>query len=77
QQNLKLINHGEDLENKSRRKDILVDELTMFEHYDAFISDVVCNGATFDKLIKTVRTAHKQKFIFGLESLMQHGAKVF
>ncbi|MDE4982531.1 DUF3418 domain-containing protein, partial [Francisella tularensis subsp. holarctica] len=49
QQNLKLINQVEDIENKSRRKDILVDEQTMFEHYDAFISDEVCNGATFDK----------------------------
>lgn len=75
QQNLKLINQVEDLENKSRRKDILVDEQTMFEHYDAFISDEVCNGATFDKWLKTVRKAQQQKFIFGLESLMQHGAK--
>lgn len=75
QQNLKLINQVEDLENKSRRKDILVDEQTMFEHYDAFIPDEVCDGVTFDKWLKTVRKAQQQKFIFGLESLMQHDAK--
>ncbi|MDE5019039.1 DUF3418 domain-containing protein, partial [Francisella tularensis subsp. holarctica] len=74
-QNLMLINLVEDIENKSRRKDILVDEQSMFEHYDAFISDEVCNGATFDKWLKSVRKAQQQKFIFGLESLMQHGAK--
>ncbi|AEE26801.1 ATP-dependent RNA helicase HrpA [Francisella hispaniensis] len=75
QQNLELINQVEDLENKSRRKDILVDEQTMFEHYDAFIPDGVCDGATFDKWLKTVRKEQQKSFIFNLESLMQHDAK--
>ncbi|ALB01346.1 hypothetical protein ACH24_00750 [Francisella persica ATCC VR-331] len=49
QQNLKLINQVEDLENKSRRRDILVGEEILFEHYDDFIPDDVCDGVTFDK----------------------------
>ncbi|MDE4955326.1 DUF3418 domain-containing protein, partial [Francisella tularensis] len=38
QQNLKLKNQVEDLENKSRRKYIIVYEHKIFEHYDALIS---------------------------------------
>lgn len=48
QQNLKLINQVEDLENKSRRRDILVGE-EVFEHYDDLIPDDVYDGVTFDK----------------------------
>lgn len=75
QQNLKLINQVEDLENKSRRKDILVDEQTMFEHYDAFIPNEVCDGATFDKWLKSITKEQQKGFIFDMEILMQHDAK--
>ncbi|MEY8673086.1 ATP-dependent RNA helicase HrpA [Francisella philomiragia] len=75
QQNLKLINQVEELENKSRRKDILVDEDVMFAHYDSFIPDDVCSGATFDKWLKSVIKEEQKGFIFDIESLMQHDAK--
>ena len=75
QQNLKLINQVEELENKSRRKDILVDEEVMFAHYDSFIPDDVCSGATFDKWLKSVTKEQQKGFIFDIESLMQHDAK--
>lgn len=75
QQNLKLINQVEELENKSRRKDILVDEEIMFAHYDSFIPDDVCSGATFDKWLKSVTKEQQKGFIFDIESLMQHDAK--
>ncbi|AIT10003.1 ATP-dependent helicase [Candidatus Francisella endociliophora] len=75
QQNLKLIDQVEDLENKSRRKDILVDEQVMYEHYDGLIPDDVCSGVTFDKWLKTISKDEQQKFVFELDSLMQHDAK--
>lgn len=75
QQNLQLINQVEELENKSRRKDILVDEEVMFAHYDSFIPDDVCSGATFDKWLKSVTKEQQKSFIFDIENLMQHDAK--
>lgn len=54
QQNLKLINQVEDLENKSRRRDILVGEEVLFGHYDDLIPDDVYDGVTFDKWSKTL-----------------------
>ncbi|WP_150466583.1 ATP-dependent RNA helicase HrpA [Francisella sp. SYW-9] len=75
QQNLKLIDQVENLENKSRRKDILVDEQVMYEHYDKLIPEDVCNGVTFDKWLKTISNDQQQKLVFDLDSLMQHDAK--
>ena len=75
QQNLKLIEQVEDLENKSRRKDILVDEQVMYEHYDKLIPEDVCSGVTFDKWLKTISKDEQKKFVFDLDSLMQHDAK--
>lgn len=75
QQNLKLIDQVENLENKSRRKDILVDEQVMYEHYDKFIPRDVCSGVTFDKWLKTISKDQQKKLVFDLDSLMQHDAK--
>ncbi|BCD91436.1 ATP-dependent helicase [Francisella halioticida] len=75
QQNLKLIDQVEDLENKSRRKDILVDEQAMYQHYDSFIPRNVCSGVTFDKWLKTISKDEQHKLIFDLDDLMQHDAK--
>ncbi|GAB4221825.1 MAG: hypothetical protein Kow0076_0840 [Francisella sp.] len=75
QQNIKLISEIEKLENKSRRKDILIDDEVIFEHYDSFIPEYVCSGVTFDKWIKTVSKEQQKKFVFDLHSLMQHDAK--
>lgn len=75
QQNLKLIDQVESLENKSRRKDILVDEQIMYEHYDELIPEDVCGGVTFDKWLKTISKDKQKEFIFDLDSLMQHNAE--
>ncbi|QIW09642.1 ATP-dependent RNA helicase HrpA [Francisella sp. LA112445] len=75
QQNLKLIEQVEELENKSRRKDILVDEQVMYEHYDKLIPEDVCSGVTFDKWLKTISKDEQQKLVFDLDNLMQHDAK--
>ncbi|API86343.1 ATP-dependent RNA helicase HrpA [Francisella uliginis] len=75
QQNLKLIEQVEDLENKSRRKDILVDEQVMYQHYDELMPEDVCSGVTFDKWLKTISKNEQQKLVFDLDSLMQHSAE--
>ena len=75
QQNLKLINQVEDLENKSRRRDILVGEEVLFEHYDDLIPDDVYDGVTFDKWSKTLSKEQQQNFVFDIKTLMQHNAE--
>ncbi|XWY20529.1 ATP-dependent RNA helicase HrpA [Bisgaard Taxon 45] len=47
-QNRKLIKEIEDLEHKSRRRDILVDERTLFEFYDQRIGTEVVSQRHFD-----------------------------
>ncbi|AJC49347.1 ATP-dependent RNA helicase HrpA [Allofrancisella guangzhouensis] len=73
--NLELISQVEELENKSRRKDILVDEHEMYQHYDHIIPENVFDGVNFDKWLKDISKEEQQKFVFDLESLMQHDAK--
>ncbi|QIV95694.1 ATP-dependent helicase HrpA [Allofrancisella inopinata] len=73
--NLELISQIEDLESKSRRKDILVDEPQMYQHYDNIIPENVCDGVSFDKWLKNISKEVQQKFVFDLESLMQRDAK--
>ena len=46
-ENLKLITEVEGLENKSHRRDILVDEETMFVHYDEIVPNDVFDGVSF------------------------------
>ncbi|MBL1729331.1 DUF3418 domain-containing protein, partial [Klebsiella pneumoniae] len=48
-ENLKLRAEIEELEHKSRRRDILVDDETMFEFYDQRISHDVISARHFDK----------------------------
>lgn len=53
-QNRKLIKEIEDLEHKSRRRDILVDERTLFEFYDQRIGTEVVSQRHFDSWWKKV-----------------------
>ncbi|UEA17685.1 ATP-dependent RNA helicase HrpA [Pasteurella canis] len=54
-QNRQLIREIEDLEHKSRRRDILVDERTLFEFYDQRIGTEVVSQRHFDSWWKKVR----------------------
>ena len=55
-QNQKLINEVEDLEHKSRRQDILIDDGELFDFYDKRIDKSVISSRHFDKW-----WMHKQK----------------
>jgi len=47
QQNRKLIEDLEDLEARTRRRDILIDEQTLYEFYDQILPANICSGAHF------------------------------
>jgi len=47
--NRKLVAEVEELEHKSRRQDVLVDEERIYAFYDSRIPEGIHNGADFDK----------------------------
>lgn len=53
-QNLKLLSEAEELENKSRRRDIVVDDHTLFEFYDERIGQEVVSSRHFNHWWKKV-----------------------
>jgi ATP-dependent helicase HrpA len=72
--NRELIEDIQVLENKSRRRDILVDEQTLFEFYDKKIPKEINNRAAFVKWYKTQKRQDKHYLHMSREELMQHGA---
>ena len=53
--NRRLLEEAEEIEDRTRRRDIVVDEHTVFDFYDARVpADVVC-GAHFDQWWKPAR----------------------
>ena len=49
QHNRKLIAHVEDIENRARRRDILVDDTVVYEWFAKRVPDWVVNGKSFEK----------------------------
>ncbi len=72
--NQKLVREIRDLENKSRRPDVLVDEETIYGFYDARIGPEVVGGATFEKWRKTAEAADPKVLFLNKEDLMRHDA---
>ena len=72
--NQELIEDIQVLENKSRRRDILVDEQTLFEFYDKKIPQDVNNRAAFNKWWKGQKQKDKRFLHMSREELMQHDA---
>ena len=54
-ENRALLDEVEELEHRSRRRDILVDEHTLFDFYDARVGEEVVSGAHFDSWWKRER----------------------
>jgi len=54
-ENAKLLDEARELEHKARRRDIVVDEHTLFDFYDARVGDTVVSGAHFDRWWKEKR----------------------
>ena len=53
--NLRLLEEAEELEHRARRRDIVVDEHTLFDFYDARVGADVVSGAHFDQWWKQAR----------------------
>ncbi len=67
--NRALLAEAEELEHRARRRDIVVDEHTLFDFYDARVGKEVVSGAHFDQWWKGERREHPDLLTFDLEML--------
>jgi len=72
--NHKLIREIENLEHKSRRLDVLVDDQLIFAFYDKEIPCDVVNGAGFEKWYKDASRDNPKLLYLNREELMRHEA---
>lgn len=73
-QNRKLLREVEELEHKSRRRDILVDDDELFNFYDQRVSTDVVSGRHFDSWWKKVSRENPELLDFEKEMLFQGDA---
>jgi len=72
--NRALLGEVEELESRARRRDILVDDQTLFEFYDARIPADVVSGRHFDAWWKKERHQQPELLTFDIAMLMNAGA---
>ncbi|MCM2515215.1 ATP-dependent RNA helicase HrpA [Streptomyces griseoincarnatus] len=72
--NRKLLTEVEELEHRARRRDILVDDETLFDFYDQRIPDHVVSGAHFDSWWKHKRHEQPDFLDFEREMLIRESA---
>lgn len=72
QQNL--LKELDDLEAKSRRRDILADEQVIFEFYNEVIPEQIINLAGFESWRKKAEQENPKVLFISRETLMRHGA---
>jgi ATP-dependent helicase HrpA len=75
--NRELIGEVEELEHRARRRDILVDEDTLFDFYDRRIAPEVVSAQHFDTWWKQVRTTQPDLLTFERELLISDDAREF
>jgi ATP-dependent helicase HrpA len=63
-ENQRLLEEAEELEHRARRRGIVVDELTLFDFYDARVGPEVVSGAHFDSWWKKERHRHPDLLTF-------------
>lgn len=73
-QNLTLLSEVEELEHKSRRRDILVDDETLFAFYDERIPHEVVSARHFDRWWNQAAKAEPERLNFEREMLMKGDA---
>jgi ATP-dependent helicase HrpA len=69
-----LINELEDLESKSRRRDIVVDEQVIFDFYNERVPQDIVNWAGFERWRKTIEEEQPNVLFITRDILMRHGA---
>ncbi|MBC7488934.1 MAG: ATP-dependent RNA helicase HrpA [Glaciimonas sp.] len=72
--NQKLIREIENLEHKSRRLDVLVEEELIAAFYDKLIPNTICNGITFEKWLKDILPKNPTLLYLNRDDLMRHEA---
>jgi ATP-dependent helicase HrpA len=69
--NRALIHDVEELEHKARRRDILVDEQTLYEFYDERVPADVCDGRRFEQWRKEAEREDPQRLFVTKDYLMR------
>ncbi len=72
--NRALLEEAEELENRARRRDIVVDEHTLFDFYDARVGADVVSGAHFDSWWKQARREDSDLLTFDPAMLVHETA---
>ncbi|MFH8986015.1 ATP-dependent RNA helicase HrpA [Streptomyces varsoviensis] len=73
--NRKLLGEVEELEHRARRRDILVDDETLFDFYDERLPDDVVSGAHFDSWWKRKRREEPELLNFEHSMLINENAE--
>ena len=63
-ENRRLLEEAEELEHRTRRRDLVVDEHTLFDFYDDRIPDGIVSGAHFDQWWKQERRSRPELLTF-------------
>jgi ATP-dependent helicase HrpA len=71
--NRKLLDEVEDLEHRARRRDIVVDDNTLFDFYDRRVADSAVSAAHFDSWWKKARRDEPELLDFTREELINDG----
>lgn len=72
--NAKLVEEAEELEHRARRRDIVVDEHTLFDFYDRRLPATIVSGAHFDQWWKQARRETPDLLTFELSMLTNEAA---
>jgi ATP-dependent helicase HrpA len=75
-ENRRLLDEVEELEERARRRDILVDDETLFDFYDRQIPAEVVSARHFDSWWRTARQRDPDLLTFSPEMLINEGADV-
>jgi ATP-dependent helicase HrpA len=73
--NRTLIREVRELEHKARRRDVLVDEHTIYEFYDDIVPQDVYNAAGFERWRREAESANPKLLYLTREYLMRHAAE--
>ncbi|MGV9989335.1 ATP-dependent RNA helicase HrpA [Streptomyces sp. NPDC003374] len=73
--NRRLLSEVEELEHRARRRDIVVDDETLFDFYDARVPEHVVSGAHFDSWWKRKRHEQPDFLDFEREMLIRESAE--
>jgi ATP-dependent helicase HrpA len=73
--NRELLDEVEELEHRARRRDIVVDEHTLFDFYDARVGDEVVSGAHFDTWWRQARRRDPELLTFDPAMLVNPNAE--